>query len=277
MVRLIILIIAIQFAPDLCYPQAIIKKQTFIPLSNIKGIPFSDGDFDDEKVDGFNVDKKGNYYFVNYHNHLTILAAFSGNKQLYRKKYSNIYGLLHIYKDRLYIFQHSNTNELYSFDISDGLLINKINFNIKGNVNSYRFVDSLLIIDTLVRDTSFALNYFAYNLSGVKKRKINNPYYLPSIFDKNSSSAQFLGIWNNFYLFWDYDTENSSNDKYWIADKNGKIIKTKLFNNKALGHNFPNPESYRKYKDGFIYVLGYKGDKDDMGIISKLSVEEMFK
>ncbi len=268
------LILILLFSFDLCHAQSIIQKQTYIPFDNAKGIPFGEGEMGDEKIDGFNIDKNENYYFINCANHLTTLVAFSGNRLLYRRQYHDIYGLLHIYADKLYVFQHTSPKQLYSFDISSGSLIKRQILNTKGSINSYRFVDSLLIVDVLGDDTSFTLNHFAYNLLGEKKGKINNAYFLPVAFNNISHSAQFLGIWNNYYLFWDYDTANSSNDKYWIANQSGKIINQTTFSNKLLGHNFSNPEVYRKYLNGFIYVLGYK---DKIGIISKLSVEELFK
>ena len=269
----IIILILINFYSFLTYSQVIIKNQTIIPLNNNSWIPFSDGEMGDEKINGFDVDSLENYYFANAHNNVTTLAKFSDNKLVYRRLLSNLRGLIHIVDNKLYIFD-SRTKQLYSFDKIHGTQNKQVHLNVIGNINSYRFVDTILVLDFVKVDTSGASwTYMAYNLKGQKIGKATNGYHLPPVFDNYSRSSQYLGRWNDYYLFWDYD-DDSFNDKYWIADKNGKTVKQKVFNNKPLGHYFANPESYRKYLKGFIYVLGYKGK---LGTISKLSVEELFK
>ena len=92
-----------------------------------------------------------------------------------------------------------------------------------------------------------------------------------------NNSIQFLGKWNNAFLFWSWEY-NKDVYKFWLQDGNGKVIATvniedKMFGNSLYGKS-GNPNEHRKLRNGSIFILGREGDN---AIITELPLKELFK
>ncbi|MDB5137766.1 MAG: hypothetical protein JWP37_4369, partial [Mucilaginibacter sp.] len=142
----IVLIFSLQIVG--VFAQVFNKNQSRIPLDNIKGIPYCIAN-EHYSICGFEVDKKGNMYFLGGQKN-AILSVFHGGKQIYRRIYKEFDAdKIQLINDdnELLIFNPSKDNSLFALKISDGSIINKYNNITSENVNSHRFIDSILVID----------------------------------------------------------------------------------------------------------------------------------
>lgn len=252
--------------------QSPVKKQTHIPLSNLKGIPYT---FADRAyyVGGFDVDDSGNYYFLNGDNVVSTLVKFNGDKLIYRKKSKDYTGIqFYISGNNLFVLNYLS-HSLYAVD-KDGNLLKAYSHFTNKPINTSRFLDTMLVLDVL--NSNMTLNYYAYSLSGKFYKNTQNPFDLPNnIYAKNRSvtDAVYIGKWNDKYVFWDVDSRRQGYEKYWLVNVNGDVLKTRYYQSKVFGETFEIPENYEKIKNNTIYVFGHNGTD---GIITELSLSDMF-
>jgi hypothetical protein len=260
-----LLTILICFNTIFCFSQPFPKKQTLIPLSNVNGVPFyKDEELNDIGINGFEIDDKGNFYFLSG-DKLACLSAYAGNEQLYRKTYKDFAaGQLHIYKTNLYTFDRLS-NDIVVLNLSNGSVTKKYKQITSEDVNSYFFADSSLIVEVASLGNS---TYKQYSLSG-KYIKLAHSAYNQTPFVTNQaegrSEAEFLGEWNGNLIFWDLviGKNDSQSQKFWLVNPDSKILATKSIINKAdmFGNIYAeNPEEHRKVRNGNLYVLGRKGN-----------------
>ena len=236
------------------FSQEFVFKQTLIPLDNLNGVPFTkDKDLNDLLIDGFEVDNNGNFYFCGGEK-TAVIAVFSGNKQIYRKRYNEfVPGKLYIYNNKLYTFNYYDKNDLIVLNPIDGSFIKKYNHISSKNIGFYTFVDSSLITRTL--KTSDDL-FEQYTLTGKYVKEVSNLYNLPSsIIPVNDSNYELIGKWNDYFIFWDLirDNNDSQIQKFWLINKEGEVLATKSLVNKnnIFGRVYiENPPEHRKVRNG---------------------------
>ena len=258
-------------------------KQTTIPLNNVNGVPFFKDKIVDYCIEGFEVDEQGNFYFLA--GEKTTLAVFSGAKLTYCNNYKEFKpNQIYILKNRLYILDDNSENNLYVLDTSNGSIVKEYNNIIKNQINSFEFIDTSIIVEVFDLkeriDMSTKLTFAEINLSGKLIKQVNNSFNLPdALYPKQfgDNSIQFLGKWNNAFLFWSWDI-NKDVYKFWLQDGNGKVIATvniedKMFGNSLYGKS-GNPNEHRKLRNGSIFILGREGDN---AIITELPLKELFK
>ena len=248
-----------------CFSQILKEKHVLIPLDNTIGVPFyRERELADLVVDGFEIDNKGNFYFMG--GNLTCLAEFSGNKQLFRKTYREFpSSSIYIYNNKLYTFYNrGDNNNLFVIDPSNGLVLKRYNKIADTHFNSYKFVDSSLVVEFSTFPKSV---YHLYSLNG---KYINNAigrYNIDTLIVPRSDGnfqANYIGKWGDSNVFWDIvDEKNNQVEKFWLVNKQGKIIATKQLPNNSVifGNDFYEdfPTEHRKVRNGNLYVLGRKG------------------
>jgi hypothetical protein len=273
----ILLAFLICFNTLFCFSQTFPKKQILIPLSNVNGVPFyKDEELHDLAIDGFEIDNKGNFYFMGG-DKMECLAVFSADKQIFRKKYKECPDChLYIYKDTLYTFNRQ-TNDLIVLNSLNGSLIKVYNHITSKHFNSYAFADSSLIAEILNYPNR---NYEQYTFSGKYVKAVPNSYNITqfTIPKKNAySDCAFLGKWDNNYIFWAIVDDNDSQiQKFWLVNDKGKMLATKSLQNKGniFGQIYAeNPNEHRKVRNGNLYVLGRKGNN---ALITEIPLDSFF-
>jgi hypothetical protein len=273
-----LLYILLFIAPRIpCFSQRLIKKTTVIPLDKVKGVPFYKDDEFGFIVDGFEIDEKNNFYFLG--GYPTVhFAVFSGNRQLSRRTFNKSVppSQLLIYKKNIYTFDQDKNN-LYVLDISNGSLTKTYPHILNKHINSYKFVDSTIIVELAV-DTSFI--YEQYNLSGKYIKRASGPYDIPASvmpLRDQTDSFSLIGKWNNNYVFWGIGGKNLSSEEYLLINAEGKTLATKLLpgNNSIFGEDYYEsfPTEHRKVRNGNLYVLGLKGNN---ALITEVPLTSLF-
>jgi hypothetical protein len=258
----------------ICISQPLIKKQIVIPLNNKLGVPFYKDDITHELVvDGFDIDAKGNFYFLGG-DKSTCLAVFLGNKPIYRRTFKWFpTGPIYIYGNDLYTFDNSRTvNNLFVINPTSGTLINKISHISGKHFNSIKFVDSCLILERLGYP-NFTYEQFALN--GKYLKKADGRYNIDSLIipekGTNSKSCLFIGKWQNAYVFSDLTGKNMETQTFWLVDNDGKVRNKRILpnDNKLFGDDFYEafPTEHLKVRNGNLYVLGRKGNNAVITIV----------
>ena len=234
-------------------------KQVKIPLDNEKGVPFYK-DKIDYYVDGFDVDEKGNFYFSGGNN--SIIVCFTEDKLNYTKKFTEFKSnQIYIHNNYLYLFDNKyNKRNLFVLNKNNGTIIKKITKITKDVINSYIFNDSSLIIETFTETNSININenlkYYLYSLEGSYVKQVYNKYALPVILNPKNISEEFLGCWNENYVYCEYDLDKKLY-KFILKNKLGKILANQNIEEKYFGKRFcENPQEHRKLKNGIIYFIG---------------------
>lgn len=262
-----------------CFSQ-ITYKQTRIPLNNSTGVPFSKPENGmDYSIGGFDIDEKGKYYFSGGEGPF-VIAIFDGAKLIFRKQYREFGNdNLYLYGHNLYMFDnryspltHDIVNSLFVLDKSNCTVIGKYKQIVKKSFNSYKFVDGFLIIDTIAAKTGITKTvHLKFNLRGQFIKEVNNEYDLPANF--LNGHGQFLGKWNDSYLFCNCDLEQKG-CKFYLLNRFGTVIGQKSIPDKQFGQvYYEDPEENRKLRNGTIFVLGREGKS---AIITELPVKEIF-
>ena len=251
-------------------------KKTIIPLGNDKGIPFFKDQMD-YYVDGFDIDKDGKFYILG--GLPATLVCFNNNILQFHKKYTEFHsGQLYIYNDKLYLFDAKyRKSNIFVLNKTDGT-IEKECKNISNNgINSFLFRDSSLIVevfdDNINLNKQLPLSYMVFDLNGKYLKHTNNIYNVPAIVNPSKKSMQYLGLWMNNFIYWDYDVDRK---QYIFILKNeyGKIISSKSIDEKVFGKSFyGNPIEHKKIRNGNIYILthDYKN-----AIITEISINDLF-
>jgi hypothetical protein len=254
-------------------------KQVRIPLNNKDGVPF----YKDEMafyVEGFEVDKEGGFYFCG--GDTTTIVCYSKNVLKFRKTYTEfVNNQLYILNDKLYLFDNmSDRNNLFVLDKTSGKILTVYSHIINNKVNSYLFMDSslvLMVFDNKKKiDMGTEVGYVEYTLSGKLIKEVGNSCNLPKvIFPKEVElkGTQYLGKWNNGFVFWDWDIDK---DLYMFILRNnkGELVATENIDEKVFGKSFyGNPVEHKKLRNGSIFILGH--DEKD-AIITELPLKELF-
>ncbi len=270
-----------------CFSQ-IIKKQVSIPLNNINGVPYHHWKIED-LISGFDVDSKGNYYFIDINDNkgTTTLASFNGTKQKYRKTYNLcVYGqlddIIKVDSNRIYLVDSYKKN-FYTLDNKDGKIVNEQKIPIKGIIGFYVFLDSAIVLggidSTDPSNHRWLLNYQGILLckTGMQNLHTNFP---DSLIKTDSEGVQFLGQWKELKVFFRETIESGGQMKYrfYFVNLAGKIVGVSSVDNKVFSGYWLcfAEDRVRKLKNGIIYiVVGKKEGKN--ALITELSVEELYK
>jgi hypothetical protein len=250
-----LLTLFIGFTASFCFSQPLIKKQTLIPLSNVNGVPFyKDDDLNDIGIQGFEVDDRGNFYFASGIVTATI-AGFSGNKQLFHKAYKEFRGSQpYFYKNALYMFDNIK-NDLWVLNSSNGSVIKKYSHITPKSVAGF-LADSFLILESTNNGNS---NYNQYSLDDKYIKAVPNQYNIPPAVLTNNE-FEFLGKWNESYVFWSIPESKTYVEKLWLMDKKGQILASRILPDGFSGNGYAeNPREHRKVRNGSFYVLGRIG------------------
>jgi hypothetical protein len=252
-------------------------KQIKIPLDNEKGVPFYYSEDVDYLIDGFEVDEKGNFYFLGGEN--AILACFKDNSPIFRKRYTEFMSnQIYAFNDKLYVFDsYYNKNNLFILDKNNGTILNNYPLIIRNSVNSFLFRDTTLIMEVFDNkkkiDMSTQLGFALFSLTGKFIKQINNPYNLSDILNPKSRTVQFLGQWENSFIYWDYNLDKRLY-KFSLKNIEGKIIATQNIDEKIFGKSFyGNPIEHKKLRNGNIYILSRDGND---AVITILPLKELF-
>jgi hypothetical protein len=261
-------------------------KQVKIPLDNEKGIPYImelNNRF--YSVDGFEIDNKGNFYFLGGGYNPT-LVCYSGSIIKFRKKYTEFCSNpIHIIGDTLALFDRAfekdkpdQSNSLIILSASNGNIINKFPHTVTNNVNSCSFMDTSLILEVWVDKENINSPpriFLLYSLAAKFIKQIDNAYNLPELIYparfKNTGN-EYLGEWNNNFVYWYIPDKNIQ--KIFLINKEGVLIASTNIDKKLFGESFFwNPPENRKLRNGNIYVLGHQGTN---AVITILPVKDLF-
>ncbi|HZY36877.1 MAG TPA: hypothetical protein VFE53_09530 [Mucilaginibacter sp.] len=246
-------------------------------MDKVKGVPFYKDDEFGIIVDGFEIDEKNNFYFLGGYPTVNF-AAFSGNKQLFRRTFNKSVppSQLFIYKKNIYTFDQDKNN-LYVLDISNGSLTKIYPHILNKHVNSYKFVDSTLVVELAVDTSSI---YEQYSLSGRYIKRASGRYNMPqSVMPSRNPKDSFvlIGKWNNNYVFSGIEVKDLSVEKYLLMNAEGKILATRIVprNNSTFGEDYYEsfPTEHRKVRNGNLYVLGLKGNN---ALITEVPLTSLF-
>jgi len=229
-------------------------KQTKIILNNLKGVPFTKDENGGYYIEGFEIDTNGDFFFLG--GDQAVIARYAGNKCIYRKSYKQLVpGQLSIQKNELVFFEFKfNRNSIAFLNKENGNLIkvNKLALNL--NINSYNFLDSTLAFSCINKDAKSDTYEYDYYRGSLKK--IEELYYLP-ISLQNEDGGEFIGKWNDNYVFLEYsdkstlavtlkDKKNNTKGRYYINEINlGKPIH---------GDSYA-PSECVKLRNGILYLL----------------------
>lgn len=254
-------------------------KQIRIPLGNDNGVPLYKQDIG-YFVGGFDIDERGYYYFLGGDN--PILACFKGNELVYRKRYDEFKAnQIYILNDKLYIFDYKyGKNSLFVLDKADGSIIGSYKNIIKNRVNSFLFMDTSLIMEVFDNkkkiDMSTQMGFAMFDLTGKFIKQVSNRYNLSKVVYPNEfevNATQFLGAWNNNFVYWDYDIDNKLY-MFTLRNKEGKLIGTTNIDKKFFGKPFyGNPVEHKRLKNDNIYILSRDGND---AVITVLPLNVLF-
>ncbi|MFB9843217.1 hypothetical protein [Mucilaginibacter ginsenosidivorans] len=256
------------------------KKQTLIPLDNIKGVPFmKDPDVPmDLLIMGFDVDSKGNFYF--FGGKQPCLAVFDYNRQIYRKIYKELNSgtELHSYKGSFYDFTFDKKGELIfiKINMTNGSLYKINNPLVSKHFVAKTIMDSCIILQTPSKNSDDYI-FEKFDLNGKFLKQVSNEYDIPvNIFPdkKEPSDWDLVGKWDGNFIFWTIDPESSGHEKLCMVNKDGKILATKLLPANFSGKGYAeNPSEDRKVRNGSFFVLGRQGN---YALITEVPLQTFF-
>jgi len=247
-----------------------------ILLSNLSGVPFyKDVSLNDIGVSGFEVDEKGNFYFFGGEK-TACLAAFSGDRQLYRKPYREFSGgsKLHLYKNNLYsyLFDANGDPIFIRINVANGSY-SKINNSLTSKKHfASSIVDSSIVFEEHGEGRD-SIYYEQYSLAGAYIKRALNLYNTPFI-NLPDKDCEFAGTWNGNYVFWGIPESKVYVEKLWLVDKTGKILASRTLPEGFSGRGYAeNPEEDRKVRNGSLYVLGRRGH---FALITEVPLQTFF-
>lgn len=256
-------------------------NQIAIPLSTENGIPFFEYRLG-KCVKGFDIDQEGNLYFLG--DTVTTLTKFSSKgKAIYRKKFSQFgSNAISLKDEKIYIFDKLfKRNNLYVLNAIDGSIDTFFTKISDRKVNSYLYFDFGIVLEVftskyITLDFRKDLEYLMFSLSGMFLRKIPNRYNLKEklfLQEYDNYGTRYLGKWKDFMVLYVWDIDNPYY-KIGLVDKDGNMVKMVKIYDKIFGEVFYDAgEEHWKLINGFLYVLGYKGDT---GLITILDMNKLF-
>lgn len=278
-------------------------KQTIIQLNTEKGIPvdpvFPNLPLDKIKssssIDGFDVDKSGNIFFLSGNHH--TLTVFKNEKKMLSKNYNELFfSKIHIYENQIYAYCNKY-NKSTSLPENSLYVLNKLNGNIE---NTYKhlitnttqqphYLDSFFVIEVHEENKTLPkTTFFLYDLKGTFIQEINNPLNLSVkeyklIYEMKNKligamDFKFLGFWKSYriYMHKDYSEKLIRPTQFTLTDNLGNIIKTFGMDSEVLGDYFYGPENdFEIIRNGSIFVL--RRDKEvKNAILTEIPLEKIF-
>lgn len=245
-------------------------KQIRIPLNNVKGVPFSKDEQGSYYIDGFDIDDKGNFYFLG--GEKATLSYFQDQRLIFSRKYSTIAsGQIHWFNNGLFVFTNKNNeNALFKLNASNGEIEKKYVKITQDNINSFSFQDSTLVLEIFKGlKPEFAL----FDLKGQFVRRVKNPFNLPDCLTPQSVDIQFIGNWKGYYVFWEFDIDNNTYN-FTLRNQKGDAEAAISINSNKVGKTFSeNPNEHKKIRNNTIYMLGREGNT---AIVTALPLKELF-
>lgn len=256
-------------------------NQIIIPLDNDRGVPFNyDKSLYGYIIEGFDVDENGKLFFLG--GDTATLVSYSNGKEVFRKKYDDfLSNAIHSWNNKLYVYDYKfNRQNLFVLDPTTGELQKKIPKIIDNIVNNYYFQDSVLILrvfnmqEKIDLDTELA--HVKYDLEGLFIEPVQNIYDLPEIYSPLISENEYMGKWNEYFLFWQFDY-NTDEHIFILKDNTGEFKEEKKYTQELIGRDIYGlsgmPQEHRKLRNGKVYILGRKGDN---AIVTIIPLEELF-
>ncbi|MBS1531207.1 MAG: hypothetical protein JSU01_12950 [Bacteroidetes bacterium] len=275
--RKTIVFILLFFAQAFAYAQPFQSKRITIPLNQEKGVPFYvDPELSDIGIQGFEIDDKGKLYFLGGKNNLR-LAVFSENNCIFSKNYGKAtFATLYYRDNKLYSFDRFN-KELIVVNAQDGTIIHKLKCVTSKRIDDYFFSDQGIVLSA---EASEPPTFDLFDFNGKFIKSVANEYaVLATVFPK--AGGEFLGKWDNNFVFWDLVDDDKTHDqmqKFWVIDKTGKTIATRLTPNKlsTFGAIYvENPVEHRKVRNGNLYILG-RSLKSKSALITVVPLKTFF-
>jgi hypothetical protein len=251
-------------------------KQVRIPLNNEIGVPFFK-DQNDYYVDGFDIDINGNLYFLGGEN--AILTCFAGENIVFHKKYTEFKSnQINLLGDNIYLFDYKfEKNNLFKLNRENGDIISRYDYIVINRVNAFLFKDTNLIVELFNYQEKIDLaterGFILLSLKGKFLKQVNNLYNLPDNLNPKNREVQFLGRWDDNYVYWNYDLDIRFYE-FILRNNTGDIIATQRIDEKIFGKPFyGSPIEHKKLRNDKIYVLGH--DEHD-AIITEMQLKELF-
>ena len=258
------------------------EERILLPFGD-QGVPYYEGP-EADYMDGFAIDGQGNLYFTGGGAEHPVLFCYSQKerKTLYRVSLPDATSGALCYTDgKLYLLEQWRKGATHD------LTLTQINPS-DGKSNSIFTDNQISVKETKMSDkgevTGVDFKYCLYDLQGeITKRQMDAPYDLD---DKvlssfaNGSSTQYVGRYQNGYVFYDACPENQYDWSVfvWVDGQGRKIKQSKALYKKDIGEPMMsssegNPEEHKKIAGDFLYLLG---EKDNALCVNKYSLKELF-
>lgn len=273
------------------------EERILLPLGD-QGVPCyaaPEGDY----MDGFAIDEQGNLYFTGGGAEHPILFCYSQKerKTLYRVPLPGATSGSLCYADgKLYLLEQwskgaTHDLTLTQIDPSDGKILSRKKLNCPDVFSNSIFTDNQISVRTFGSPkngkgevTGADFKYCLYDLQGeITKCQMDAPYDLDDkvlSFSANGSSLQYVGRYQNGYVFYDACPENQYDSSVfiWVDGQGREIKQSKALYRKDIGEPMMsssegNPEEHKKIAGDFLYLLG---EKDDALCVNKYSLKELF-
>lgn len=265
-----------------------VEKDT-IPFAkkNNSGVPLYKGDKYDYLLHGFDVDSKGNYYFLSGSAEYAILSVYEGEKKISSKHYTEFHpSRIYITHDSLIVFDYySQKNNLFILNKEEGEIIYTKKKILTNRVNAFAFLDDKIILEVFNDQPNIDMNteigFVEMNFAGKITASLDHGYGLlggmknPPFDVENPewNSPWLLGKWRDYILFFyiDFETDNRVFILYAPETKSKFSFNV---SKDVFEKEFYDPwHELMELENGIIYVVGYE---DQNIIITKLSLDEMF-
>lgn len=273
------------------------EERILLPLGD-QGVPCyaaPEGDY----MDGFAIDEQGNLYFTGGGVEHPILFCYSQKerKTLYRVPLPGATSGSLCYADgKLYLLEQWSKGATHDLTLtqinpSDGKILSRKKLNCPDVFSNSIFTDNQISVRTFGAPkngkgevTGAAFKYCLYDLQGeITKCQMDAPYDLDDkvlSFSANGSSPQYVGRYQNGYVFYDACPENQYDSSVfiWVDGQGREIKQSKALYRKDIGEPMMsssegNPEEHKKIAGDFLYLLG---EKDDALCVNKYSLKELF-
>lgn len=259
--------------------------QTKIPINDFEGISITKDRFDDYFLFGFEVDKKGLFYFFSGD---TELFCFDKFERIFKRKFKELNSCqLHFYENELYVFDEYASNSLFKIK---GEKVELVKENILNrNVNSYFFNQNKLYIEyfkdgKITLDVEKDLSFISVNLDNPDTLKIEASIYgnvNKDVYSRNIGT-EYLGHWKQYEIILrdSLNTYGHSNYKQWdsykliyFLDSKSEFVEEYIINQKILGKSFyQDPQEHIKLRNNKIYMLSH--NKDSL-IVTELDLNKL--
>ena len=241
-----------------------------LPFDNDTGVPtYYAAEVGEYSVGGFAIDEDYNFYVLGSKPLILAKYTLEGNEIFRSSLDINLSGVVFVSEDSIFIFDYStNINNLYRISARNGEVLDIYTHLTERRVNSYNFLDNLLILHvfppTGIMSINTKLDNLVYNLNGNYVQTADNPYNIDepniSYLDK-SEFYSYLGMFKGDYLYhyWNIDT-----DEYilYLVNKNGSILKKAILPTEIIGDMlYGGVHQFWSLKNNYLGILAKKDSK----------------